>query len=180
MIDCAVGESAAEAAIVAIEHPEAAFEIQATLDIGEVIGRLTLPGSKAFIFGDQITPLEAVGIGEGFVERDRNGAVQPAVAPHLCSDPGGAVAKHDASERAKRTPLRIEGRHASDQVEQEVLAEVFQLGAGKPELAHQPAGGDVRLMKKDLKVVSGNRRMHRHGLGSSLLMTSNLPKPPIR
>ena len=166
--DRAVRGGGAERAVPRVEGAKGPGQIDAPLDRGLAGSGLAVPGGKAIVLAELLG--ERLAVAAGDVERE-----QPAVPPPpLADDPRGdaarLVAQHDAGEGADAAARRVEGRQALDQVEEQILPQVIEVGPAQAQAAPQTRGGGVGLVQDSGKVGSGDRGTHCSVPRSSLSM----------
>lgn len=99
--------------------------------------------------------------GDGNVERQHRAALRLTLTMVPDRDARALVAQDDVRERADGTAALVEARQPADQVGQEVLAKIVEIGGGEHQLAVQASRREIGLVDQRRKVGGGNRGIHR-------------------
>jgi len=156
-------------AVLMTEH---AGQVMAQDGAGKIVTALAVPGRQPVRLAEGI----AKGIGGVWpkrgVERNQRAAPRAPITVMSQGNAGCLIAQNDAGESTNAATRGVEGRKAADQVDQQILTQIVQIGGGQAKAAVQAAGGNICLGKNAGELVPGNRRVHRCLPRSSFLMIS--------
>jgi len=99
----------------------------------------------------QLVP-QGPGVPQSHVEREERAAPGRALARDAHGDARGVVAEDQPNEAADRPAAGVESRQTPDQVEEQVLSQVVEIGMWEPQLALQATRRGVGFSKEDVKI----------------------------
>ena len=135
--DRALRDRRAQRAVARLEGAKGAGEIDAGVDRRLQCDAVAVPGGEASASPRRSARVEP---SPALVQRQHPAAGGAPLAGDAHRDAGGLVAKHDAGEGANAAAAGVEGRQAPDQVEEEVLTQVIEIGSA----AAAPGARDAR------------------------------------
>ena len=148
-----MAESGAEKAGVWREMAEYAGQVMAKLGAGEIVTVLAVPGGQSVRLAEGF----AKGIGgarpKRGVERNQRTNPRAPIAVMFQGNAGRLIAQNDPGESPNAATRGVEGRKAADQVDQQILTQIVQIGSGPAKAAVQTMGGDICLGKNAGEVV---------------------------
>ena len=139
--DRALAGGRAERAVARVQGAEGPGEIDAGVDRRLQRDAVAMPGGQAVGLAETVGDADPVGA--ALVQRQHPAAGCAPLAGDPRRDAGCLVTQHDAGEGADAAASGIEGRQAPDQVEEEILPQVIEIGSGQA----APGARDARLRR---------------------------------
>ena len=125
--DRALRHGGAEGEVARFERTEGSGQIDPAIRRLDGADAAAVPGGEPVFLGEPVGQRPPVAARR--VEREEVASRRPALPAEARRDAGGLVAQDDAGEGADAAAPGVEGRQAPDQVEEQILTQVIEIGA---------------------------------------------------